>query len=143
MLCCRGLLLAAARSKDATHFHWLASDGWGRQPHVVKDADEVAEGALTVELHTEPIPGFDAYMAALTPEANTRNPWFEEYWQETFNCSLHLLQPGAADYCHPDLRLGPEVGYLQVRGEEMLCTVCTSAPVHLCTCAPLHLCTSN
>lgn len=118
--CCRALLLAAARAKDSAPFHWLASDGWGRQPHVVRDVEEVAEGAITVELHTEPIPGFDDYMAGLTPENNARNPWFTEYWQETFNCSLRpgtppgLGEPSRQDHCAPGLRLGPDVGYLQV-----------------------------
>jgi len=27
----------------------------------------------------------------LTPETNQRNPWFAEYWEDTFNCVLTSL----------------------------------------------------
>lgn len=62
-------------------FHWIASDGWGKQQKLVESLEEVAEGAITVELQSEHMPGFDEYMMSLTPENNLRNPWFDEYWQ--------------------------------------------------------------
>lgn len=67
---------------------WLASDGWGRQSKLVEGLEEEAEGAITVELQSENIPGFDEYMASLTPDNNRRNPWFGEYWEEVFSCNL-------------------------------------------------------
>jgi len=67
---------------------WLASDGWGRQGKLVEGLEEEAEGAITVELQSERIPGFDEYMASRTPENNQRNPWFGEYWEEVFGCTL-------------------------------------------------------
>lgn len=65
-------------------FHWIASDGWGKQQKLVESLEEVAEGAITVELQSEHMPGFDEYMMSLTPENNLRNPWFDEYWQASF-----------------------------------------------------------
>lgn len=84
----RGILEAARRSNLSQSFQWLASDGWGRQSKLVEGLEEEAEGAITVELQSEKIPGFDEYMASLTPENNRRNPWFGEYWEEVFSCSL-------------------------------------------------------
>lgn len=128
----RGILEAARRSNLSQSFQWLASDGWGRQSKLVEGLEEEAEGAITVELQSENIPGFDEYMASLTPENNRRNPWFGEYWEEVFGCTLsrniaftfertgqpggwrtgHVNQSNAVD-CSPDLRLTPARGYEQ------------------------------
>jgi len=78
---CRGLLNASKRMQVQLQLHWIASDGWGKQQKLVESLEEVAEGAITVELQSEHMPGFDEYMMSLTPENNLRNPWFDEYWQ--------------------------------------------------------------
>ncbi|RLU21009.1 hypothetical protein DMN91_007625 [Ooceraea biroi] len=84
----RGILDAARRSNLSQPFQWLASDGWGRQSKLVEGLEEEAEGAITVELQSKKIPGFDDYMESRTPENNRRNPWFGEYWEEVFGCTL-------------------------------------------------------
>ncbi|XP_014471734.1 PREDICTED: metabotropic glutamate receptor isoform X2 [Dinoponera quadriceps] len=84
----RGILEAARRSNLSQSFQWLASDGWGRQSKLVEGLEEEAEGAITVELQSKNIPDFDEYMESLTPENNRRNPWFGEYWEEVFGCTL-------------------------------------------------------
>ena len=56
-------------------FYWLASDGWGKQKGVVKQIEDFAVGAITVELESKTIAGFDDYMKTLTPEDNERNLW--------------------------------------------------------------------
>lgn len=131
----RGILEAARRSNLSQPFQWLASDGWGRQGKLVEGLEEEAEGAITVELQSENIPGFDKYMASLTPENNRRNPWFGEYWEEVFGCTLRRnfapagayerggqqqQQAGAAAnrsslgrVCSPELRLNAASGYEQ------------------------------
>ena len=60
-------------------FYWLASDGWGRQKGVVKQIEDFAVGAITVELESKIIGGFDDYMKTLTPEDNERNMWYLIY----------------------------------------------------------------
>ena len=109
----RGVLAAAKRLKLRQAFHWIASDGWGKQEGLVQGVEEVAEGAITVELTSRHIPAFDAYMASLTPENNRRNPWFREYWQAFFDCSLAPdaangtgCGPGAAPAAPDRLRPG-------------------------------------
>ena len=32
---------------------------------------------------------FNDYFKNLRPQTNTRNPWFLEYWQEQFNCTIN------------------------------------------------------
>lgn len=90
----RELLMAVKRARLYHNFAWVAADGWGTHQKLVEGVEEVARGAITVELQAKAIPGFDQYMKGLTPWGNTRNPWFSEYWQEWFDCQLqaNLLQ---------------------------------------------------
>jgi metabotropic glutamate receptor 2/3 len=68
----RRILLAARRANLSQPFHWVASDGWGKQAKLVEGLEDVAEGAITVELQSEYLPDFDDYMFQLTPAINTR-----------------------------------------------------------------------
>ena len=82
----------------------------GKQDNLVQGLEDVAQGAITVELASEHIAEFDTYMASLTPYNNVRNPWFREYWETIFQCGL---DPAAAVPCDPSLRLLPENGFVQ------------------------------
>lgn len=110
----RGILQSAKRAGVYENFHFVASDGWGKQQKLVEGLEDVAQGAITVELQSELIPEFDVYMKSLTPENNLRNPWFEEYWQDTFGCLLEKNYPLTTEsvlkVCSPDLRLSEDVG---------------------------------
>ncbi|XP_067443512.1 glutamate receptor, metabotropic 2a [Thunnus thynnus] len=86
-------LLVAANRMNVT-FTWVASDGWGAQESVVRGSEAVADGAFTIELASYPIPQFNDYFTALHPYNNTRNPWFREFWENQFQCSLHDLGCG-------------------------------------------------
>lgn len=74
----RGILLAAQRADNINYFTWVASDGWGKEEKLVEGVEDVAEGAITVELQTTIIKEFDTYMKNLNPDNNKRNPWFNE-----------------------------------------------------------------
>lgn len=82
----RELLAAAARMN--TSFIWVASDGWGAQESVVRGSESAADGAFTIELASYPIREFEDYFTKLNPYTNTRNPWFKEFWEHRFACSL-------------------------------------------------------
>ncbi|XP_063870187.1 metabotropic glutamate receptor 3-like [Scylla paramamosain] len=60
-------------------FMWLGSDGWTYDTPMSLSA--VAEGALAIQPLAKNMPGFDEYFTSLAPDTNTRNPWFQEYWQ--------------------------------------------------------------
>lgn len=86
-------LLVAANRMNVT-FTWVASDGWGSQESVVRGSEAVADGAFTIELASYQIPNFNQYFTSLHPYNNTRNPWFREFWENQFQCSLHDLVCG-------------------------------------------------
>lgn len=114
----RGILLAAKRRRLKQPFFWIASDGWGKQKSLLQGVEDVAVGAVTVELTSQPLTEFDQYMASLTPTLNTRNPWFSEYWRSFFNCNLNkssfsTLPPDGTRNCDPSNRLLPEYGFVQ------------------------------
>ncbi|XP_057330958.1 metabotropic glutamate receptor isoform X1 [Microplitis mediator] len=128
----RRILEAARRSNITQPFQWIASDGWGRQNKLVEGIEDEAEGAITVELQSKTIPSFDDYMQALTPQINKRNPWFGEYWEDVFDCTLPKNPPviikkynnnnssSSNNYnsknlniCSSKLRLSPSKGYEQ------------------------------
>ncbi|KAI5093683.1 metabotropic glutamate receptor 2 precursor, partial [Silurus meridionalis] len=88
----RELLVAAARMNVT--FIWVASDGWGAQESVVQGSEKAANGAFTIELSSYSIREFEDYFTKLTPEFNTRNPWFREFWEHKFGCRLQ--EPGCA-----------------------------------------------
>ena len=81
-------LLRATRRLNVTgRFVWIASDGWGKEELPVLHGNEIAaEGALTIELQTTPLPEFDQYFRHLRPVTNDRNPWYREYWERVHEC---------------------------------------------------------
>ena len=79
----------------------------GKESSVVinGETDEIAVGALTLELVSIQPSGFDQYFNALRPDlpkeitpltgdsetfkpVSSRNPWFNEFWEHRFGCSL-------------------------------------------------------
>ena len=85
----RALLTATVRLNETGRFVWIASDGWGKEELPVLGGNNLAaEGALTIELQTTPLPEFDRYFRELRPATNVRNPWFGEYWERAHDCIL-------------------------------------------------------
>ena len=86
----REILKAAKRQNLSQHYTWLASDFWGSKTKHLVDLEDVAEGAITIELESHPkrLEPFYNHFFGLTPSSNTRNPWFKEYWQNYFQCHL-------------------------------------------------------
>lgn len=81
-------LLAAAQRINVS-FTWVASDGWGALESVVAGSEPIADGAITIELASYPIQEFAVYFQNLNLHNNSRNPWFQEFWEHKFQCSFH------------------------------------------------------
>lgn len=64
------------------------SDGWADRYEVVEGYEQEAEGGITMKLQSEVVKSFDDYYLKLRLDANTRNPWFPEFWQYRFQCRL-------------------------------------------------------
>ncbi|XP_028814404.1 metabotropic glutamate receptor 3 [Denticeps clupeoides] len=97
-------LLAAATRLNAS-FIWVASDGWGAQESITKGNESTADGAITLELAAHPVADFNRYFARLRPENNARNPWYRDFWEQKFQCSIGgpAGPAGHAKACQRDL----------------------------------------
>ncbi|XP_049872855.1 metabotropic glutamate receptor 1-like, partial [Pectinophora gossypiella] len=107
----RALLAGLARA--GLRLRLVASDGWADRRDVVAGLERPAAGALTLRIRSPYLRHFDTHYHALHPHNNTRNPWFREFWEQKFNCSLEDQ---------------PAVGVRQCTGSESLATGYTQEP---------------
>ena len=112
-----GVLKAVERKQKidpefaSKNFTWIGSDGWGEV--IPSDVHEVAHGSLSIVHSTLANDEFDNYFQSLHPSNNSANPWFCEYWESVFNCTLNG-QPGLEDGCDTATQaLSHEAGYKQ------------------------------
>lgn len=86
----RRILKGAQQRNTAGRFIWVASDYWGTRKKTIEGLEEFAEGAITVSLTEASFPKFKTYFTSLKPDNKTLtvNPWFEEFWETQFKCSL-------------------------------------------------------
>ena len=92
---------------------WIGSDSWG--DNVSPRYNTIAHGSLSTIPQVLSSEDFDEYFLSLHPSKNnTRNPWFNEYWEEIFNCSLGGQNRVDHDNCDLDNQIqSRENGYLQ------------------------------
>ena len=75
------------------------SDGWSDRNEIAEDYYEEAVGSLSIKAYSPLIKEFDDYFTALNPSNNLRNVWFNEYWEERFQC--HVEEQSASKYSKP------------------------------------------
>ncbi|XP_013385784.1 metabotropic glutamate receptor 1 [Lingula anatina] len=85
----KGLLNATTRLNAVGEFLFIGSDGWAVRPDVVKDLEEAAAGGMSIRLHSPPLRAFDQHYFNLSPFEPSRNPWFQDFWQEKFQCYIN------------------------------------------------------
>ncbi len=88
---------------------WIASDAWGDQ--IPAHLYPVAHGMLAILPLAKHSQDFDDYFTALTPLNNPANPWFVEYWETVFNCSVSN-DPDLIP-CSGVEKISPQTGYRQ------------------------------
>uniref|UniRef100_A0A2H1VBH7 SFRICE_033360 n=1 Tax=Spodoptera frugiperda TaxID=7108 RepID=A0A2H1VBH7_SPOFR len=81
----RALLAGLARAPRRLRL--VASDGWADRRDVVDGLEHAALHALTLRIRSPYLNHFDRHYLALTPLNNSRNPWFQEFWEQKFNLS--------------------------------------------------------
>ena len=96
------------RRKSDTEFAkreliWIGTDSWGDS--LSEKYLSIAQNLLSVIPMQNNSIGFDKYFQSLHIENYTSNPWFEEYWEYYFNCSL--------PNCDTNKTISPETGYRQ------------------------------
>ena len=111
-----GLLQAVAKKQKmdpnfrSRNFTWIGSDAWGER--ILPELYSVAQGALSVIPRTFVNKEFDTYFQSLHPTNYTINPWFVEYWEWKFNCTLSGQQ-GFTQCDTANQFTSPETGYRQ------------------------------
>ncbi|KAH6927496.1 hypothetical protein HPB50_004554 [Hyalomma asiaticum] len=92
-------LLAVVRDMNATgRFTLVVSESWMADKQLLTGLEEQAAGMLAFRNHVEPDDEFKAYYTSLNPSNNVRNPWFPEFWEARFHCSLGREDGNADKY---------------------------------------------
>nr|KAG5713662.1 hypothetical protein BaRGS_024710 [Batillaria attramentaria] len=95
------IIKAASKLEPPGTFIWIASDGWAEDTDSMADLGQHLWDALLVAPRNVLVPEFDAHFTRLTPESTT-DPWFPEFWDEFFLCSLDN------GTCRPNMTVGED-----------------------------------
>ncbi len=113
-----GILKAVRRKQEADpkfasrNLTWIGGDAWGDR--VPEDLYETAQGMLGVIPRSYLSDEFDRYFQSLRPLSNSTNPWFDEYWETFFNCSLTPQSPKDSQECNVENQIiSSDLGYRQ------------------------------
>ncbi|GFN93744.1 metabotropic glutamate receptor [Plakobranchus ocellatus] len=90
---CEGMTLkklgqATRRKNVEGAFLLLGSDGWGNRQDVAQDVESALAGGMSLKLYSPPVADFKRHYASLEPYNSSHNPWFKEFWEQKFSCSL-------------------------------------------------------
>lgn len=78
------MLDAVHNATGLEHLMWIAGDSWA------KSVPDYLNGRVIGTVpKAHQINDFNDYFASLNPENYTSNPWFTEYWEDVFSCSLN------------------------------------------------------
>lgn len=71
-------------------FRFIGTDKWGEDPDIWEGLENMKRNqtAVTFDIETADLPLFDRYLEDKTPDTYTFNPWFNEYYELVYNCSL-------------------------------------------------------
>ena len=111
-------ILRAATKKNATQFTWVGSNGWSNRVDVTDGNEDVAEGSLTVNHLEGDVARFDVHFKNMKPKGNEFNPWFEEFWEAIFKCSIpagNTDKENELPLCQNDQTLPPAIELAPVR----------------------------
>jgi hypothetical protein len=108
-------LLAAAKERGLIgQIQWVGSDAWGNVVWL-KELQHLAHNAITVSPKSVKLEAFEDYFTALKPNNNTRDPWFKEYWQIHFNCSMGKTLGAFPVKCNDSLKLTTKNSNIDMR----------------------------
>ena len=112
-----GLMEAIVRKKVTdpsftTSFFWIASDAWADA--LPPKYYGILEGFIGFSLDYLLSDTFDSYFTSLNPLTYLSNPWFNEYWEDVFKCSLSQHSDNETN-CNPATQslLDPVANYKQ------------------------------
>ncbi|GFS31985.1 metabotropic glutamate receptor 4 [Trichonephila inaurata madagascariensis] len=83
-----GVMKAVHRNSKAAHFLWVTSNRFSEHGLISDINYKHMETVFFLRQITQPVDGFEEYFKSLNVKTNKRNPWFSEYWEQTFSCKL-------------------------------------------------------
>ena len=107
-----GLLDALTRRNITRRLFWVGSDSWGDSLSGIYP--KLLGNLVSVVPKTTVSAEFDDYFKSLHISNHTSSPWFAEYWQLRFNCSLQNQTGSGVVPCDiANQRISTETGYVQ------------------------------
>lgn len=81
-------ILYQAAQQDVSQKIWIGSDSWADSPKIAEDNADIVEGMFRIINQPTVVPDFMEYFYKLNPLNNDHNPWFVDFWEEIFQCSM-------------------------------------------------------
>lgn len=75
-------ILTEAQARGMTGKTWIATEDWGFSERIYDFHLSTVGGVLGVVTHATPLPIFENYLASLTPNNSSHNPWLMEYYRQ-------------------------------------------------------------
>ena len=111
-----GLLDAVQRRRERDsafamrQFVWVGTDTWTNS--LDQKRLNIAQNVIGVVPEELNSTGFDQYFQSLHVSNHTNNPWFAEYWESYFNCSLNGTNPALPRCDVANQRISTTNGYV-------------------------------
>lgn len=106
------MLLTTVRANNAGGmFHFFTHL---TEPQHLQGVEDIADGLWTV--HADPLNmrGFYDHLSRLQPKTYTQNPWFKEWYEERYNCSLDASNMRSYKTVCADSALNPITNKLSI-----------------------------
>ena len=102
--------MAENMRSETKDLNFVVGDGWGTRSFIAP-SNVAANGTLTFQVDSTEVKEFREYFLSLKPKNNTRNIWFKEFWEQTFDCSFKKRSDKKT--CTGDEELIDGVGYFK------------------------------
>ncbi|CAG7822927.1 unnamed protein product, partial [Allacma fusca] len=109
-------LMASAKLLGVgSRYVWIGTDAWSSRE--CAGQEHIVEGAIAIQPLVAQLHGFDEYFTSLNLRHSRVNPWFEEFWEQNFQCKLEDSNVTrfnqAFNTCSSDLKIGHQREYSQ------------------------------
>ena len=98
---------------DFADLQFIGGQRLGTKLSLLSGNETVDLGLITFELESPFLSGFKNYFLSLHPENNSRNSFFEQYWEQVFNCSLGKRGESKGQPCHGNETLSEGIGFFE------------------------------
>eukprot|EP00112_Aurelia_sp_Birch-Aquarium-sp1_P001067 Seg1108.5 transcript_id=Seg1108.5/GoldUCD/mRNA.D3Y31 product="Metabotropic glutamate receptor 3" protein_id=Seg1108.5/GoldUCD/D3Y31 len=103
-----------SRNYDSySHLNFIGGQQLGTKLGLLTGNNSIDIGLITVEVESARNHDFENYYLGLRPNSNTRNTYFNRFWEQTFNCSLNKNNNGSKQRCTGSEQLKEGKGFYE------------------------------